>query len=404
MANKKEISYLVAMDSFKGSLSSDRAADAVKEGILRANPNAKVIIRPLADGGEGTVKALTYGMGGTMQSIKVSGPMGNIIDCEYGIVSVYKQDDSVTQINNAYELYAVIEIAGACGLYLVPENKRNPLFTTTYGVGEVILDALNKGCRKFIIGLGGSSTNDGGMGMLEALGVRFLDKEGKQVSRGADGLKTLHKIDISKMNCDLAKCEFMVACDVDNPLCGENGCSRVFAPQKGADDKAIEMMDRWLERYANMTADALGNEHLKISDKNYKGVGAAGGLGFAFRAYFGANLRSGIDLIIDETGIADLIKKVDVIITGEGCLDGQSAMGKAPVGLARAVKKHDSSKRVVALAGRIGEGAEKCTEQGIDEYYGITDYVHYDDISLYMDEKNAYNNLSELAEKYVGEV
>ena len=389
------VRYLVAMDSFKGSLSSIEAANAVKEGILRANPEAIVNVCPLADGGEGTVEALINGMNGSFQSVKVSDPLGKTIDCKYGIIHSFSSDKGNDGCDS--ELCAVIEAAGACGLYLVPDDKRNPLYTTTYGLGEVILDALVKGCRKFIIGIGGSSTNDGGIGMLEALGAHFLDKDGNEISHGAIGLKNLHSIDVSGMNKELCQCSFMIACDVDNPLCGENGCSQIFARQKGADYDSIEKMDRWMDHYADLTCDTL-KENKEYIDKDYPSTGAAGGLGFAFKYYLGGELKPGIDIVIKETGLLEYVKNADVIITGEGCLDAQTSMGKAPVGLARAVKACDPSKKVVALAGKLGEGAEECKAHGIDECYGITDYIHYDDFAEYMDKENAYSNLSKLAE------
>ena len=391
------VKYLVAMDSFKGSLSSIEAANAVKEGILRANPEAIVDVCPLADGGEGTVDALIYGMRGSFQYVKVSDPLGKAIDCKYGIIRTFSSDAGNDE--GDFQLCAVIEAAGACGLYLVPPDKRNPLYTTTYGVGEVILDALDKGCRRFIIGIGGSSTNDGGIGMLEALGAHFFDKNGNEIIRGAAGLEKLYSIDVSGMNNELSQCSFMIACDVDNPLCGEKGCSRIFARQKGADDDSIDKMDRWLDHYADLTTDTFkGVNDIKDIDKNYPGTGAAGGLGFAFKYYLGAELKPGIDIVIKETGLLEYIKSADVIITGEGCLDAQTLMGKAPVGLARAVKACDPSKKVIALAGRLGEGAEECKAHGIDECYGITDYIHYDDLAEYMDRENAYSNLSKLTE------
>lgn len=392
--------YLIAMDSFKGSLSSIDAANAVKAGILNANPDAEVVVSPLADGGEGTVNALTYGMNGNLQSAVVTDPYGNSISCEYGIAEISISNES--KVAKA-RLCAIIEVAGACGLYLVPEAGRNPLYTSTYGVGEVITDALNKGCRSFIIGIGGTSTNDGGIGMLSALGIRFLDNDGNEVPRGAIGLKNLHNIDLSGMDSRLKDCTIMVACDVDNPLCGARGCSRVFAPQKGADSGSVEQMDRWLSRYGDMTEDLLGRSTEGTALKDSPGTGAAGGLGFAFKTYLSAELKSGIDIVINETGLKDKIKNADVIITGEGCLDFQTAMGKAPIGVAKAVKSIDPAKRIVAFAGRIGDGAGECLKHGIDEYYGVTDIVSYNDPADYMKHENAFRNLTKLAERFVRE-
>ena len=222
---------VVAIDSLKGSLSSLEAGEAIKRGVLKAIPNADVCVRPLADGGEGTVEALALGMGGKIESAEVTGPLGEKVNCLYGII-----EESKT---------AIIEMSGAAGITLVPDAKRNPLHTTTYGVGEVIKDAISKGCRHFIVGIGGSATNDGGIGMLQALGYGMLDKDGKQVPFGAKGLKEIETITDDHVIPELKDCSFRVACDVTNTLCGEFGCSAVFGPQKGADPTMIIQMDKW---------------------------------------------------------------------------------------------------------------------------------------------------------------
>ena len=241
---------VVAIDSLKESLSSLEAGDAVKRGILNVMPNAEVCVRPLADGGEGTVEALSLGMGGKLVSISVTGPLGQPVDSVYGVL-----EESKT---------AIVEMASAAGITLVPENKRNPLHTTTYGVGEIIRDAISKGCRHFIIGIGGSATNDGGIGMLQALGYGMLDKDGKQVDFGARGLKDLVTITDDFVIPELKECTFRIACDVTNPLCGESGCSAVFGPQKGADSAMILQMDQWLERYANLTSEKFDTDAFGI--------------------------------------------------------------------------------------------------------------------------------------------
>ena len=341
---------VVAIDSLKGSLSSLEAGEAIKEGVLRAMPEADVCVRPLADGGEGTVEALALGMGGKLETVKVTGPLGEPVDCVYGIL-----EDSNT---------AIMEMSGAAGITLVPDELRNPLHTTTYGVGEVIKDAIRKGCRHFIVGIGGSATNDGGIGMLQALGFGMLDKNGAQVPFGAKGIKEIVKITDEYVIPELKECTFRVACDVTNPLCGDLGCSAVFGPQKGADATMIMQMDRWLEAYADLTSE----KYVKANAK-YPGTGAAGGLGFAFLAYTNAVLESGIKIILEETRLEDYVKDADIVITGEGRLDGQTVFGKAPIGVANIAKKYD--KTVIAFAGAVTEDAIACNEHGIDAFFPI---------------------------------
>lgn len=342
---------VVAIDSLKGSLSSLEAGESIKEGILKVIPDADICLRPLADGGEGTVEALTLGMGGKLVTINVTGPLGEPVDCVYGIL-----EDNKT---------AIIEMASVAGITLVPDDKRNPLHTTTYGVGEVIKDAIAKGCRHFIVGIGGSATNDGGIGMLQALGYGMLDNDGNQVGFGAKGLENLETITDDFIIPELKDCTFRVACDVTNPLCGEFGCSTIFGPQKGANANMILQMDQWLEHYAKLTSNKY-----KKADANYPGTGAAGGMGFAFLAYTNAILESGVKIILDETNLENYIKDADIVITGEGKLDSQTIYGKAPIGVAKLAKKY--GKKVLAFAGTVTEDASVCHEHGIDEFYSIT--------------------------------
>ena len=341
---------VVAIDSLKGSLSSLEAGDAIRNGIRKAIPDTEVHVRPLADGGEGTVEALTLGMGGKLVTVSVTGPLGEPVDCVYGILS----DDKT----------AIIEMASAAGITLVPNEKRNPLHTTTYGVGEIIKDAISKGCRHFIIGIGGSATNDGGIGMLQALGYEMLDKDKRQIPLGAKGLKDLEIITDDFVIPELKECTFRIACDVTNPLCGEFGCSAIFAPQKGADANMIPQMDQWLSHYAKLTA-----EKRTTADANYPGTGAAGGMGFAFLAYTNAVLESGVKIVLEETKLENYIKDADIVVTGEGRLDCQTVYGKAPIGVAKLAKKY--SKPVIAFAGSITEDATLCNEHGIDAFFSI---------------------------------
>lgn len=341
---------VVAIDSFKGSLSSMEAGTAVAEGIYRADKDAEVTVRPLADGGEGTVEALTAGMNGRIESVKVTGPLGTGVEAAYGMIVATKT--------------AVIEMSAAAGITLVDEQDKNPLHTTTYGVGELIQDAIKKGCRNFIVGIGGSATNDGGVGMLQALGYGFLDAAGRQVPYGAEGLARIVKITDDRVVPELKECHFKIACDVTNPLCGEQGCSAVFGPQKGATPSMVEEMDKWLMHYA-----ALTKEKYPQSDRNKPGTGAAGGLGFAFLSYTNAALDSGVKIILEETKLEEYIKSADIVITGEGRLDSQTIMGKAPIGVARMAKQY--GKKVLAFSGCVTEDAVLCNRHGIDAYFPI---------------------------------
>ena len=341
---------VVAIDSLKGSLSSLEAGEAIKSGVLNAIPDAEVCVRPLADGGEGTVEALALGMGGELKTVEVTGPLGEKVNCLYGIL-----EESNT---------AILEMSGAAGITLVADEMRNPLHTTTYGVGEVIKDAIANGCRHFIVGIGGSATNDGGIGMLQALGYGMLDKDGNQVPFGAKGIKEIVTITDDQVIPELKECSFRIACDVTNPLCGERGCSAVYGPQKGATPEMVKDMDAWLSDYAKLVA-----EKYEKADAEYPGTGAAGGMGFAFLAYTNAVLESGIKIILEETKLEDYVKDADIVITGEGRLDGQTAFGKAPIGVAKIAKKFD--KTVLAFAGAVTKDVVVCNEHGIDAFFPI---------------------------------
>lgn len=345
---------VVAIDSFKGSLSSMEAGQAIEEGVKRVHQNAEVVVRPLADGGEGTVEALVEGMGGIFVTKKVTGPLGEKVEAVYGIIEL-KDDLSKT---------AIIEMSAAAGITLVPEERRNPLNTTTYGVGELILDAIERGCRHFIVGIGGSATNDGGVGMLQALGYDFVTQEGKAISYGGNGLRELASIEESNVHPTLKECTFKVACDVTNPLCGENGSSAIFAPQKGATPEMVQELDQLLLHYAELSKNI--NAH---ADRFYPGTGAAGGMGFAFLTYTNATLESGIQIVLTETKLEELIATADFIVTGEGRLDGQTALGKAPIGVAALAKKYQ--KKVLAFAGAVTPDAKECNQHGIDAFFPI---------------------------------
>ena len=360
----------VAIDSFKGSLTSLEAGSAVREAVMRLDGKAEVIVKPLADGGEGTVQALSGREDAENVKITVHGPLMAPVTAEYCILR-----DTGT---------AVIEMASASGITLISPEERNPLKATTFGVGEMIADAVKRGCRKFIMGIGGSATNDGGTGMLRALGYEFLDKDKKPVDFGVAGLEALAEIRTENALSELKDCFFNVACDVKNPLCGENGCSAVFAPQKGADSAMAADMDKWLKGYALLAGTVSGK-----ADENAEGAGAAGGLGFAFLAFLNSRLESGIKLILEEIRLEEDVRDSDIVVTGEGRLDSQTVMGKAPVGVAALAKKY--GKRVIAFSGCVTEDAEICNEYGIDAFFPVLRSVSTLDEAL--DKDNAYKNL-----------
>lgn len=367
---------VVAIDSLKGSLSSLEAGNAIKQGIKRVYQDAKIIVKPLADGGEGTVEALVSGMNGKIETVVATGPLGDKIESSYGIIPETR--------------LAIMEMASIAGITLLSLKQRNPLYTTTYGLGEMIKDAISKGCNNFIIGIGGSATNDGGIGMLQALGFDLLDKDGNQVPLGARGLKDLVKIDDKNVLPELKKCQFKIACDVTNVLCGENGCSVVFGPQKGATSQMIKDMDQWLYNFAN-----LAKKKYPHSDALVPGTGAAGGLGFAFLTFVKATLESGIDIILETIDLKSDLKDVDVVVTGEGCLDRQSAMGKAPVGVAKMAKLYN--KPVIAFAGSVTKEAKLCNQEGIDAYFPIIRNITT--LQEAMAKENAKNNLTDTVEQ-----
>ena len=367
---------VIAIDSFKGSISSLDAGAAIREGIHRVFPEAEVLVRPLADGGEGTVEALARGMNGRIRTVTVTGPLGTPVEASYGILDASKT--------------AIIEMSAAAGITLVDESNRNPLYTTTYGVGELIRDAVTNGCRHFIVGIGGSATNDGGIGMLQALGFGMLDENGNQVEFGAKGLRQLKSITADHVLPELSKCTFRVACDVTNPLCGATGCSAVFGPQKGADPEMINMMDHWLKDYATLSRKCFPD-----ANESFSGAGAAGGLGFAFLTFLHASLESGIKIVLEETKLRDYIQNADIVVTGEGRLDGQTVMGKAPIGVAKIAKEYD--KPVIAFSGCVTKDAIACNEHGIDAFFPVLRSVSTLDEA--MCRTNAMQNIEDTAEQ-----
>lgn len=367
---------VIAIDSFKGSLTSLEAGNAVKEAIQKVDPNDTATVYPLADGGEGTVEALSAGLGGSLIETTVTGPIGRPVLATYCILPHNKT--------------AVIEMSAAAGITLLSENEKNPFHTTTYGVGEIIVDAIKRGCRNFIVGIGGSATNDGGVGMLQALGFDMLDDKSNSISFGAKGLERLASISAENCLSELSQCTFRIACDVTNPLCGENGCSAVYGPQKGASPVQISKMDHWLANYAKLVKSKF-----PFADDMFPGAGAAGGLGFAFLSFLNATLLSGIQIVLDELQIEKSIQQADIVVTGEGKLDGQTVSGKAPIGLARLAKRYN--KKVIAFCGCATEDATLCNENGIDAFFPILQEVTTLENAL--SKKVAYNNLKKTAEQ-----
>ena len=342
---------VVAPQSFKGSLSALRAAQAMEEGITKVLPRAQTDLVPVADGGDGTLEALIDSSQGQLLTSEVTGPLGERVTAQWGAMG-----DGQT---------AVIEMAQAAGLVLVPLDRRNPLIATTYGVGELISRALDKGFRRFIVGIGGSATNDGGAGMAQALGARLLDREGRELTFGGGALARLGQIDLSSLDSRLTECRFLVACDVINTLTGPEGASAVYGPQKGATPDMVSQMDEALGHYANIIRRDLGLDTERIS-----GAGAAGGLGGGLVAFLRAELRSGVDMVLDAVKLEEHLQGADLVITGEGRLDGQTAYSKAPVGVARRAKRLGIP--TIAIAGSLGEGYEEVHKEGIDVALAIT--------------------------------
>lgn len=341
---------IIAPDSFKESVSASRCAQAIKAGFVSIFPQAECVCLPIADGGEGTVEAMVEATDGKMVMLPVMGPMGDFVGAFYGL-----SGDGQT---------AFIEMAAASGLMLVPAGERNPLRATSYGTGELIRHALDAGVRHIILGIGGSATVDGGMGMAQALGARFLDKRGESVGLGGGALQRLVKIDLSDLDPRLHDCRIEVACDVDNPLLGERGAAAVFGPQKGACIEMVAVLERGLQNYARVMLAATGQDVAQMV-----GGGAAGGMGAAARVFLNATLKSGIDIVLEAVHLEEALRDADLVITGEGRMDSQTVGGKAPVGVARIAKKYDIP--VIGIAGVLGDGVEAVHQHGIDAVFSI---------------------------------
>ncbi len=345
---------VIAMDSFKESMTAKEACEAAKRGIKKACKNADIMLIPMADGGEGTVQALVDASNGKLFKEIVTGPLGETVEGFFGILG-----NSET---------AVIEMASASGLELVPHENRNPLITTTRGTGELILKALDKGVKKIIMGIGGSATNDGGVGMAQALGVRFLTENNSKEITGGGDLQKIIEIDVSGIDPRIKETEFLIACDVSNPLTGEQGASAVFGPQKGATLEMVEILDSGLKNLALNIKNSLN-----IDVENIPGAGAAGGLGAGSIAFLNARLQKGVDIVIDCVGLNEKMQGADFVITGEGRIDGQSIFGKTPIGVAKIAKENGAF--VIGLAGSLGEGYEKVYDSGIDCAFSIVNGI-----------------------------
>ncbi|MGE6896127.1 glycerate kinase [Priestia flexa] len=361
---------VIAPDSFKESLSALEVAEAVEKGFKQVLPQANYVKVPMADGGEGTVQSLVDATDGETISKTVTGPLGEPVEAFFGILGTKRT--------------AVIEMAAASGLHLVPPAKRNPLMTTTKGTGELISAALDYGVNHIIIGIGGSATNDGGAGMAKALGAQLLDAEGNEILDGGGALGNLAFINLSTLDSRLQHVKIEVACDVDNPLTGERGASAIFGPQKGATPEMVALLDRNLRHYATVLERDLGQ---KIDD--VPGAGAAGGLGAGLLAFLQAELKRGVDIVIEATNLLEAVRDADVVITGEGKIDGQTIYGKTPIGVAKTAKKHGIP--VIGIAGNIGADSHVVYEHGIDALFSIVPGV----TTL----ENAFANASDYVEK-----
>ena len=367
--------FVFASDSFKGTLTSVQTVGLLTRAAREVFGEVETFGVPVADGGEGTAEAVVAAERGSWIACEVCGPMMDRVVARYGRLD---------------ERRAVIEMAQASGLTRVPVGARDPLKATSFGTGELIRHALDQGFTDLSVAIGGSATNDGGVGMLQALGFGLLDENGRQVSFGAQGLQELKSITDDKVIPELKDCSFRIACDVTNPLCGETGCSAIYGPQKGATPSMILQMDRWLRNYAKLAA-----AYNPKADPEFPGTGAAGGLGFAFLSFTNAVLESGINIVLDETKLEEYVKDADVVITGEGRLDGQTVMGKAPIGVAKIAKKY--GKPVIAFAGCVTPDAVACNEHGIDAFFPILRGV----VTLQeaMDSANARKNMADTVEQ-----
>ncbi|HCW54886.1 MAG TPA: glycerate kinase [Clostridium sp.] len=368
--------FVLAPDSFKESMTSKEACDAMERAIKKVIKDAECVKVPMADGGEGTTTSLVDGSNGEFFTTEVTGPLGDKVEAVYGIMG-----DKET---------GIIEMAMASGIQLIKREERDPLIATTYGTGELIKELLDKGIKRILLGIGGSATNDGGAGMVQALGGRLLDKDGNEVPFGGGNLHKVEKIDLSDLDSRLKDVKIEVACDVTNPFIGENGASRIFGPQKGADEEMVELLDNNLAHFAEVI-----KRDLKKDIADVPGAGAAGGLGGALLAFLDAELKRGIEMVVQHTNLREKVEGADFVFTGEGSIDGQTLFGKTPIGVAKTAK--EAGAKVIAFAGRVADDANTLYDGGIDSIFCILDEVTSLDDAL----KNGAHNLEKTVENVV---
>ena len=391
---------VIAPDSFKESLSALEVANAIEQGLRQVIPDCDIVKIPVADGGEGTVQSMVDATGGSIVSLEVMGPLGHRVQAHYGILGNLSNSDSNNDSDNDSDsrsnhgsatvpntgAVAVIEMASASGLHHVPRELRNPLLTTSYGTGELICDALNRGIKHIILGLGGSATNDGGAGMAQALDILLLDSQGKTLPSGGAALANLAQIDMTNAHPLLSQCTFEVACDVDNPLCGERGASAIFGPQKGATPAMVKQLDTALAHYADVIAQSGMSDQ-----REHAGAGAAGGMGLGVMAFLNAELKPGVEIVMQTVGLADKIRGADLVITGEGRIDGQTVFGKTPMGVLKQAKLQGIP--TIGIAGCLGDNANAILDHGMAAIFPIIPHLSpLDDVLA-----NAKLNLSNTA-------
>ncbi|QYX66243.1 glycerate kinase [Shewanella putrefaciens] len=387
---------VIAPDSFKESLSALEVANAIEQGLRQVIPDCDIVKIPVADGGEGTVQSMVDATGGSIVSLEVMGPLGHRVQAHYGILGDLSNsgsdNDSDSRSNHGSATVpntgaiAVIEMASASGLHHVPREQRNPLLTTSYGTGELICDALNRGIKHIILGLGGSATNDGGAGMAQALDILLLDSQGKTLPSGGAALANLAQIDMTNAHPLLSQCTFEVACDVDNPLCGERGASAIFGPQKGATPAMVKQLDTALAHYADVIAQSGMSDQ-----REHAGAGAAGGMGLGVMAFLNAELKPGVEIVMQTVGLADKIRGADLVITGEGRIDGQTVFGKTPMGVLKQAKLQGIP--TIGIAGCLGDNANAILDHGMAAIFPIIPHLSpLDDVLA-----NAKLNLSNTA-------
>ncbi|MES4611598.1 MAG: glycerate kinase [Ewingella sp.] len=367
---------VIAPDSFKESLSALEVAKAIESGFREIFPDAQYVKLPVADGGEGTVEAMVAATHGKVVKVKVTGPLGEPIEAFFGLSG----DSNV----------AFIEMAAASGLESVPQAKRNPLKTTSFGTGELIRHALDHGVKHCIIGIGGSATNDGGAGMVQALGGKLLDTQGQQIGQGGGALEQLSSIDISELDPRIKDCRFEVACDVTNPLTGKNGASAIFGPQKGATPEMVKQLDGYLAHFAKLIKGSLN-----IDVDSLPGAGAAGGMGAGLHAFCGAQLRQGIEIVTEALGLEALVKDATLVITGEGRIDSQSINGKVPIGVARVAKRYN--KPVIGIGGSLTKDVDVVFDHGLDAVFSVLSSICTLEDALANAAENLHNTARNIA-------